>query len=1407
MSKCPKCGCQCEDGAKFCDECGAPIPQEKECPKCHAHIGLNAKFCDECGFSFENVGTKQATIAMGDKNVIAGDVVAHKESYDIKGDTTIVRNEDESKKMVQCSDCGKNIPVSLSFECPSCHRIVCEECFDKDARKCKKCCGAKSSAGEEAYRTAILEALADGKIDVSDRKRLMMLQKQLGLSAARAIQIEKEVKSASSTTGESKNTATLDKVNAEKAYEFLYAKGDYKKAAELLAPIRERNPKDENILSLYLAALTKFNPVLARKVVDDLHADVLAGALALIDIDMKRKDLASVEKRLAAAFAVWPDSVLLKCRKAVYAYEMFKATEDSAPLMEATEILESIVDCKDAVEKSWQFFAKRLIDSALGESLEPITASDCLSRGLLWDIISQNEDKSNALYRIVDLSDGPAAKFYPTYYMDTESIFDWPDEFKTDLIVFRLVRPGSFIMGSKLGEKQNNPEHLVTMTHAFYMAVFELTQRQWEQVTGKRPSCFCNNQFYAKRPVECVSYEMLRGKRAGLKWPVGKNIDTDSFLGILRKKSNMGNVDLPTESQWELACRAGSVSDYYDGRNIEDDSGDISEHLRMIARFDCGEVNTNDDGFSDVDLTSGTGEVGMLAPNALGLYDMLGNVEELCLDENVKLEPYREVDPEHGLTAEPEYAGRVVRGGCWNSSDFESVAVWGRGVCQFTTGWTTGVRLAIQCYSDAEVKKWAEVGDTELATVPDLVVKKSWESCGIDMAAKYLYARCLMNGCGGLTANHGVAQALFEELSDAKYPSAQHTVASCLLEKSEKLGSLEMRKKAKLLFQDAADAGNPAALVAIKKLTKLTPECAESVAKIFAKYAVDRKKTGEFNIPDPNDEAQRERYGWFIDAIKEEFGYSDEMISRNVLALMEHEDSHAARGAMFTDDGIYTLNGAENELLWKPSVVLQWDEFVEHGCVEKDGLGYVKIYNAPETYISVWNQFLTKIDDAITMFKEIKECVTKHMDFFEFSGAGNKSSKGIGTSAEDENGKPDDGPAYDASIESDDEPMADSSMSKGEETDESEEDADNEDVNNADRDGGNNENNEEDDAPVEVESLCKRLLDIKNEGIHKDQITAKMVAIIKAAADKGDGLAAYVMGQLCFWGLELDGESIVEEDADKALEYYLMGAKAGNSFAQCEYGVQLCIGVDGSTDHEDADEESGFPWIEKSGENGNIDGLYRMTCAYIYGDYGQEVDFEKALVCFKKIIDFRDAADWPDEIIERAKGYLKFMSRIISGDVSAMRSLGEWLKLREGDWEHPYGESFGGVDSESAFWLNMSQKDKDEEKSEELPTFEDSEPLQKNGGLPQESNSLSDRKRIVFLLLGVFLGFVGFHFKYARRELPFHLTWLSLATFIVCMVMKHEAIGGLFSLVWLVLWLGGAIFVKRDGEKKMMKWF
>ena len=351
MIKCPSCGAECDDGSHF---------------------------CEQCRFDLDSGSENTNDVSVGDKNVIAGDVASHKETYSISGSATFITNEDESKKMVQCAICGKNMPIAQSFECQGCHQIVCEACVDKEHGKCRKCAKAVANAVEDSYRAAITEALADGKIDIADRKKLMALQKQLGIASARAIQIEKEMKSASAG-GEMKNSAAFDKVNAEKAFQLLYTKGDYKKASELMAPICDRHPEDENALAIYLAALAKFNPVKAKAVVAKLQADVLCGALALIDIDLKHKDFSSAEKRIESALGIWPDNAQLKCRKVVYAYELFKVTEDSSPLMEAMELLESIGETNDAVERSWKFYAKRLVDSVLGEDVTACNAlmMDC----------------------------------------------------------------------------------------------------------------------------------------------------------------------------------------------------------------------------------------------------------------------------------------------------------------------------------------------------------------------------------------------------------------------------------------------------------------------------------------------------------------------------------------------------------------------------------------------------------------------------------------------------------------------------------------------------------------------------------------------------------------------------------------------------------------------------------------------------------------------------------------------------------------------------------------------------------------------------------------------------------------------------------------------------------------------
>ena len=105
MIKCKECGTENNDKAKFCEDCGSPLPQDKECPSCHSQVKISAKFCAECGYHFsaqqKASGNSGSMLSMGDKNVIAGDVVGSQENFKISGNATIIRNEDASKQFSQ----------------------------------------------------------------------------------------------------------------------------------------------------------------------------------------------------------------------------------------------------------------------------------------------------------------------------------------------------------------------------------------------------------------------------------------------------------------------------------------------------------------------------------------------------------------------------------------------------------------------------------------------------------------------------------------------------------------------------------------------------------------------------------------------------------------------------------------------------------------------------------------------------------------------------------------------------------------------------------------------------------------------------------------------------------------------------------------------------------------------------------------------------------------------------------------------------------------------------------------------------------------------------------------------------------------------------------------------------------
>jgi len=188
-------------------------------------------------------------------------------------------------------------------------------------------------------------------------------------------------------------------------------------------------------------------------------------------------------------------------------------------------------------------------------------------------------------------------------------------------IEFILVPAGTFIMGSE--EEDNATPHRVTISKPFYMGKYQVTQLQWMMIMGSVPSNFTGNN----RPVEKVSWD-----------------DCQEFIQKLNAFERANNYRMPTEAEWEYACRAGSTTKYCFGNN--------EEELMQYA-------------WTDENCDKQTWPVGLKKPNNWGLYDMHGNVWEWCqdwCDENY----YQEspvMDP-GGPSSGP---GRVIRGGGWIS--------------------------------------------------------------------------------------------------------------------------------------------------------------------------------------------------------------------------------------------------------------------------------------------------------------------------------------------------------------------------------------------------------------------------------------------------------------------------------------------------------------------------------------------------------------------------------------------------------------------------------------------------------------------------------------------------------------------------------------------------------------------
>ena len=240
---------------------------------------------------------------------------------------------------------------------------------------------------------------------------------------------------------------------------------------------------------------------------------------------------------------------------------------------------------------------------------------------------------------------------------------------------FKNVKPGTFLMGSSTAEKfrstSNENQHEVTITKPFMISVFELTQGQVELMTGENPSYYGGTEQgnYKFMPMESANYNKLRGTSAGATWPneTDHRVDPDSIIGKIRAHfDNKYLFDLPTEAQWEYACRAIEQEDgtyTFRGDNVWNNGlpyAPVPETSTSPKEdTNLGAVAWFKENSYEIDQVARPREVGLKEPNGIGLYDMHGNVAEFCLDWLANYGTEAVTDPTGPATG----TGRVRRGG------------------------------------------------------------------------------------------------------------------------------------------------------------------------------------------------------------------------------------------------------------------------------------------------------------------------------------------------------------------------------------------------------------------------------------------------------------------------------------------------------------------------------------------------------------------------------------------------------------------------------------------------------------------------------------------------------------------------------------------------------------------------
>ena len=298
----------------------------------------------------------------------------------------------------------------------------------------------------------------------------------------------------------------------------------------------------------------------------------------------------------------------------------------------------------------------------------------------------------------------------------------------------------------------------MTFTKPFYIGIFEMTQKQIKLLSGDNSREFVFGGDM--RPADCLTWDEMRGRNERFDYPKTKEVAPNSIVGKLRAKTGIYQIDLPTSYQFGCAWDAGT------GGRVMD--------TRLRGRY----FRNQHDGRGGYESKHAI--VGSYQPNEWGIYDLHGNVWEMCVDRIGDRQAEKENDPEGPAVG----AKRQLRGGCWDSADgciFSSFVPQDKEANDWSG--KTGCRIVINVEADCVDAPAREMS----------VAAKKLQSCDFllnkDFKKNAKYYLCLFSAswCGPYCAEmQRIAKTYAETLKDD--PDVELVHFSCDRDEDKALG-------------------------------------------------------------------------------------------------------------------------------------------------------------------------------------------------------------------------------------------------------------------------------------------------------------------------------------------------------------------------------------------------------------------------------------------------------------------------------------------------------------------------------------------------------------------------------------------------------------------------------------------